>query len=925
MPEYERLRPRDVHERVFRLVLRCYPRGFRDEFGDAMVEFFRDRLADARAHGRAGIVEAWISTLRDCAVQAIPAHVDGVRRAVRRALSPRPRAVVAARRKDWMLSSIVQDLRYGLRGMLRTPAFTALVITTLALGIGANAAIFSVVNGVLFKPLPFPNADRLISISLLEPYGSTISEPEFADFRRDAKTLDGVAAHSRFSASLTGDGADPERVQGSWVSDGFFGVIEVPPLLGRSFTPEEERSGGPQVVLLSHGLWQRRFGGDPAIVGRQIMVNGASRTVVGVMPPSFTYPSAGGAQSASQLAMWSPLRLRYDSLWTRNNHYLSVVARLAPGNSVATARAELNAMARRWKQQYTDTYSPDQPLEVSAVSLSDSLLGRTRPFLLALFGAVGFVLLIACVNVANLLLVRAEGRRKDLAIRTALGASFTRIVRQSLTESVMFSAVGAVLGILVGWWTLRALVGFAPPDIPRLDEVRIDGAVLLFTAAVAIVTGLAFGVAPAALAGRGDSSETLKEGGKTSSAAARSTGRARRRLVIAEIALAVITLSSAGLLLRSLVELQSIDLGFEPRGLLTMTVSPPASSPDMSVADRSKRAVAIHEQLLERVRAIPGVDDAAAAQRLPVEANYSSWSILVDGAPATTIAEAPSATPEPVTPDYFRTMRIGLVRGRYFTAEDHADASLVAIVNETMAKKLWPGRDPLAGTLRMFGDQAPNVTIVGIVRDVRAGGFSEDIPPTMYFPHAQSGRSAYFTPLSMNLIVRTSGDPTALNAAIRRTVRSVEPNAPVSREATMDRLLADSVGTRRFSTVLVLVFASLALVLAGIGVYGVISSTVSQRSFEIGLRMALGASRWDVVSMILGEGLRTGVLGAGAGLVVAVGSMHLLRAMFFGVQAWDPLVLATAVGLLLLVVVAAASIPAARATAVDPNRSLRAE
>lgn len=825
-----------------------------------------------------------------------------------------------------MLSSIRQDARIALRGMRRTPALSLMIIVTLALGLGANAAIFSMVYAIQLRPLPFPDSDRLLQVGMLEP-ATNMSEGEFVDVRRDTRTMTSVASFTTAAITLTGNDADPERTIAARVSDGFFEVLGVRPALGRLFSPDEERFGGVAVGVLSHAMWQRRFGGSPDIVGRTIEVDGAPVTITGIMPPSFRYPPAGSGRTsgvAGGPALWIPLRLRYDSLWARNNHYLSVIGRAAPGRDLDDINVELQAMSRSWKSAFPDIYAPSEPLAVRGRLLRTAMLGDTRPFLLSLLGAVLFVLLIACVNVANLLLVRADARRKELAIRSALGASRARLARQALTESLIFAVTGGVLGVGVAIAAVRVLVAIAPADLPRLHDVGIDGAVLLFTAVVTLVTGIVFGVVPAVAGARDGTSETLKEGGKTGTTAARGAGRARRRLVAAEIALAMVTLSGAGLLTRSLVNLQRTPLGFDPQGVLTMSVTPPEPSPPIPYEEASVRTVQLYDAVLARVREMPGVVRAAATERLPVD-GYSSWSILVDGRTVATVGEAPVATPEIVTPDYFATLGIAAVKGRLLAATDVADAAPVVVINEALWKAQWGGRDPVGSTLRVFRDGWPWVTVVGVVRDVRARGPGGEVYPTMYFPYAQAGRTAYYTPRSMTLLVRTSGDPSALTAAVRQIVHSVDPMTPVSRVGTLDALVAQTIGARRFSTALMAAFALVALLLAGIGIYGVVAASVSQRAYEIGVRMALGARRGDVGRMIIREGMYTGMIGAAIGVAGSLAAATLLRSMFYEVVAWDPLTLAGGVIALLAVVAFASAVPARRATGVDPNKTLRSE
>ncbi|HKG92558.1 MAG TPA: ABC transporter permease [Gemmatimonadaceae bacterium] len=899
-------------EWAYRLLLRLYPAAFRDAFAEDMAEFFRDRCrAEMRRRGAAaGALAAWSRALGDLVLHAPLARLDALR--ARAAVPNDPHA----QRPDPMLRTLLQDARYAVRGMLQRPAFTAIVLATLALGIGANAAIFSVVNGVLLQPLPFEDPRRIAQVRHSDAY-SSLSEPEFADYRRDARAFSRVSAYSGAPANLTGGDAEPERVRVARVSDGFFAVLGVRPLLGRAFLPEEDKPRAPTVLILSHGLWQRRYGGDPAIVGKEIMVNGVPRTVVGVMPPRFGFPAA-------DVDLYAPLRLNYDTLWTRNNHYLNMIARLAPGATVERASAELNAMTRRWMTDYPETYFPDKPISAIVVPVPDDQLGKTRPYLYALLGAVAFVLLIACVNVANLMLARGESRQKELAIRVALGASRARIARQVLTESALFALLGGGLGLLIAWQGVRLLLALAPEGIPRLDEVRVDLPVLLFTLGVSLATGALFGAVPALRGARRDAGDALKEGGKTSGQG-RTPARTRRALVISEIALAVVTLAGSGLMLRSLWKLRAVDLGFQPRHVLTMRVSPPPSE------YRGDRAVQFYRQLTARVAATPGVRAVGAVNDLPIADGFSGWSIMVDGRVVSTIAEAPVGAPQQVTPGYFQAMGMTLLRGRAFAEADRADSAsgtpspLVAVVNETMAKRYWPGRDAVGGTLKMFGTEWPWVTVVGVVKDVRSAGVEGEVPPTMYFPHAQSARSAYVAPSGMTLVVRTSGEPEAVAGAVRAAVRTLEPNAPVSRIRSMEEVVAASLASRRFSTLLISAFAGLALVLAAIGIYGVISYSVTERTFEIGLRMALGAERGSVLRLVLVEGLRVSAIGLAVGLTGAIVLTRLLRSMLVGVSATDPATLAAVAALLAAVALAASYLPARRAMGVEPMRVMRGE
>ena len=895
-------------ERCYRLLLHLYPASFREQFGEEMVEFYRDRWRGENTRRWRGALSIWLHALIDTAATAPLERADALaRRLDARRKGTRSTTSTPHTRDDEMLWSIRQDVRYALRGMRRQPAFTAVVLATLALGLGANVAIFSIVHGVLLRPLPYAAPEGIVQLTHVAPYGS-VSEPEFMDYQRDARSLERLAAYTTRDANLTG-GEEPERVQVARVSNGFFSILGLPPQLGRAFTSDDDVRHHPPVAEISYGLWQRRFGGDPHVVGSTIRLNGQVTTVVGVMPRRFAYPSP-------DVAVWVPLRLDPDSLWTRNNHYLQLIGRLAPGATAASASTEFNTMDRRWMREYPETYFPQSPLGATVTPLGDALFGSTRPYLIALLGAVGFVLLIACVNVANLLLARGESRRKELAIRTALGAARRRLVRQALTESALFSVLGGALGLLVAWWATRAMVALAPSSIPRLDDVRIDLVVLAFAVAVSLATGVLFGLIPAMRATRDESADALKDGGKTSAhtSGARRTGGA---LVVAEVALAVIMLVGAGLMLRSLWTLQAVDLGFDPSHVLTMRLSLPPN--DYTPA----RAVQYYDDLTNRVRAMPGVRAVAAAGWLPIDGGGGRWSIFVDGRVVKSISEAPAPQPEQVTPEYFRAMGMTIVRGRAFTDADRADAPMVAVVNEAMGRELWPGESPIGHTIKMFNDKAPWATIVGVVKDTRSDGIQADVPPTMFFPYAQAGESAYYTPFTMSLVVRTAGDPFAVAGAVRQAARALDRNVPISSVQSMDQIVAASIAGRHFSTMLLGAFAALALALAGIGIYGVIAYGVSQRTYEIGLRMALGAQRGSVLALVMKQGMRLTLAGLAIGIVGALAVARALRSLLVGVAPIDPLTLGVAALALAGIAAVACVLPARRAMAVAPTDALR--
>ncbi len=911
MTEYSRANPRTLSERAYGAMLRCYPSDFRDEFGDAMLEFFRDRLTDPdtaaswRARSRVRF-----AAFADLTTSLIPAHADSLRRLFtrttqRRRAARRSANIQLMRRKDWMLQSIWQDVRESVRGLSKQPVLAMVIIGTLSLGIGANVAIFSVIRGVLLRPLPFREAAGIVRVGHAAPYGN-VSELEYLDYKEQTRSFSRLAAVVGASLSFTGDGTAPERVRGARVSDGFFDILGAPPLLGRTFQAADDTPDAAPTLIISYELWMRRFGGDSGVIGRNVLTNGASRTIAGVMPPHFGYPSA-------DVQAWMPLQLNRDSVMTRNNHFLQMVARLTPGTTPGQAQAEITAMARQFAEDYPDIYS--EPMVGRVEPIMDVVVGGTKPFLLALSGAVVFVLLIACLNVANLLLARGEGRRHELAVRTAMGASRLRLMRRLFTETTVLAVAGGAAGMAVGWIGVRGLIRLAPANIPRLAEIAMDPVVLVFALGVTLSAAILFGLLPALRASATDEIDALRAGARTTGP----TRSTRRVLVVAEIALAVVTLTGAGLMLQSLNRLQSSELGMDPTHVLAAQINLPQWEYD------GPRAAVFYETFLNRVRSVPGVAAAAAVSDLPVADGNSMWSILIDGQPRTTVAAAPVAMPQQITPGYFATMGTRVRRGRDFTAEDREGAPLVALVNETMERKYWASRGAIGGTLAMFSPDWPQVTVVGVVEDTRHGGFQAEVPPTMYFPHQQAGLSAYYVPLQMNVVLRATNDPLSLIGTVRTISRELAPDAPVERVESMKRIVALSVANRTFTTQLIALFAAVGLVLAGIGIYGLISYGVLQRRAEIGLRMALGAGRGRVLRLFMGEGVVLATAGLFIGVIISITVHRFIASMLVDTAGTDFLTLISVALLLFAATMTASWLPAFRATRIEPVRALRSD
>jgi putative ABC transport system permease protein len=816
------------------------------------------------------------------------------------------------------IDTIGRHLRHATRVLVNAPGFTLAASLTLALGIGANTAIFSLVKTVILAPLPYADSGRLVMIwNMAAPSDRTwLSAPEVVSYANDVTSFSHVGAYIESDANLTGDD-NPERVPAASVTGELFDTLGVTPLLGRTLSPADSAPGAPATVVLSHGLWQRRFGGVPSIVGERVQVNGQSREIVGVMPPEFSLPV--DYRGSRRTELWIGATIDPAALGQWGNRSFMAIARLTPGATAASASTELNLIEQNWVRAGYIENRPDDRLNRSAVALRDFITGGVQRPLFILMGAVGVVLLIACANIVNLLLARADSRRREIALRGALGAERGDILRQLLSESLLLSTLGAAAGVLVAHAALQVLATLRPAGLPRVEDVAVDPSALLFTAGLALACGLIFGLAPALQITRQDLARLLNEGGR-GAAPGKARLFVRRGLVVLQLAFSVMLVVAAGLLLRTLVELQRIDLGFDDRRVLTgQVLLPPTDYPD------GPRVVNFFRQVTERLQQLPGVVAAGGVRLLPLTGSIGDWSITLEGRDSAP-GENPNGDFQFATPGYLHAMGLTVRAGRWFTAADREDAPPVVVVNETMAARYWPGGDAVGQRFRMGGPGGtlPMMTIVGIVKTSRHNAVVEDFRAELYVPHAQMPTSVGISAARrMTVVVKAERDPLALAGALRDVVRAVDPNVPVADIQTMEQVTAKALAGPRFAAFLLGVFAVLALSLAAVGTYASLSLLVAERSSEIGIRMALGAERRSIIGSVLREGLSLAAGGMALGFAGALFAARVLETLLFGVSAFDPLTFAVVPAVLGSVALLATWAPAYRAASVNPVNTLR--
>jgi predicted permease len=816
------------------------------------------------------------------------------------------------------METLWYDLSHGFRTLSKNPGFTAVAVLSLAIGIGANSAIFSVTNALLLRPLPYKDADRLVILWSRSP-GLNVPQDWFSPGQYlDVKTQNGVFDETSISIgasfNLTGQGT-PEHVDGARISSSLFSLLGTNSMLGRVFRPEEDEPGKPATVILGYGFWQRYFGGDHGVIGRTLTLNGNNSTVVGVMPAEFSLnkevmPAVNGIQNADLLV---PLPLSESARSNRGNEDFNIFARLKPGITIAQAQAEMDIIADGMKQQYPANYPPSGGLTISVVPLLQQVVGDISLALKLLFGSVGFVLLIACGNVANLLLSRAAVRQKEVAIRAAVGASRVRLIRQLLTESMLLAVVGGLVGVGIAYLTVKALHVFGPDNIPRLNEVGIDGRVMAFTSFIAMLTGVFFGLAPALRASRVDLNKVLNEGGR-SGASDRGGHHTRKLLVVFEIAVSLLLLIGAGLLTRSYRRIWNAYPGFNPHNVLSLRLSLP-----LVKYPKPESITPFFRRVVERLNQVPDVESVATTYSLPMSTVALAWEpIAIEGYVPRSAQELIISNVRIVSPDYFRTMRIPLLRGRYFDEHDTKGATETVIVDETLAERFWPNEDPIGKRLQRGGSDAWR-TVVGVISDAKQYSSDKEPPIAVYFPFEQ------YVARNMFLVIRTTRDPAGMTSAITKEIQALDPEMPVFDVNTMDQRLHDSLSQRRFSMFLLGVFAVLASILAAIGIYGVMAYSVNERTHEMGIRLALGARPATILQLVIGQALVLTATGVAIGLTGAFAVTRVMSSLLYGVSNTDGFTFVVTPVLLGGVALLASYIPARRASRVDPMIALRCE
>jgi len=811
------------------------------------------------------------------------------------------------------METLWQDLRQGARSLFKQPTFTIVAVVALSLGIGANTAIFSVVHAVLLQSLPYRDADRLVSVwehnRQRGNARNVINMGNFFDWKEQNRVFEDMAAFFDQTANLT-SGGEPEEIPSQIATTSLFNILGVSPILGRTFTPDDGKPGQPGVVVISFGLWQRRFGGDPQIIGRKLILNGNETTVIGVTPADFNWHVKAGSMTRKMAEMWSPWQVG-EQTRRRRGRFASAVARLKPGVAFEQAQAEMNAIGGRLERQYNEF---NANWGVNVVPLRAQFTGEIRLALLVLLGAVGMVLLIACANVANLLLVRAAGRQREVAVRAALGANRGRIIRQLLTESLLLAGLGGLAGLTLAWWGTDLLVSLAPSDLLNLPRVKINAAALGFTLGISLLTGVIFGLAPAFEATRLNLHESLKEGGKNIGGGMRSH-RLRNSLVILEVALALVLLVCAGLLIRSFARLQSVDPGFNAHNVLTMRVGLPGRK-----YDTDQKRINFFRQAIAQMQALPGVESAGAVSFLPFAAPHAGTLVEIEGRPKLPPGQGLTTGVMVSDANYFRTIQVPLKRGRLFTDQEASEMRHVVVVNEAFARVNFPGEDPLGKrvVIYMKNDNQP-CEIIGVVGDSKHMNLDAEVKPMSYWPHPE------LTYSGMTFVIRAQGDAASVTSAARNVIRTLDSEQPVADVRTMESLIGASVARARFNTLLLTVFAVVALLLAGVGIYGVMAYSVAQRTHEIGVRMALGARASDVLRLVVKRGMTLALGGVAIGVAASLALTWLMKTLLFNVSATDPLTFVGIPLLLALVALLACLIPAWRAAKVDPMVALRYE